>query len=134
MSEETKSAEAEKPLSTSDKLRALLSDFSNAPSSDDIEKMKAKHGDVFVSALSDDEIFIFRALTRKEHRDLNTKIAEGKLPAENFDDEVVGTCLLWKSVKDLDSKGGTVPSLLEQIMQNSNFLPPQLLSQLVTKL
>ena len=124
----------QKPVSTADKLKDLLREFKDAPSSESVEKMKAQHGDVFVSVLSDDEIFLFRAMTRKEHRDLNTKIAEGKVPADSFEDEVVKLCILWKSVKDLDAKGGTIPSLLEQIMQNSNFLPPQLLSQLVTKL
>lgn len=135
MSEDKKpEEEAKKELTTADKLKALLDEFDNAPDVAAIEKMKAQHGDIFVSALSDDEVFVFRALSRKEHRKLNADIAEGKISPDAFEDEVVRMCVLWKSIPDLEAKGGTIPSLLEQVMQNSNFLSPQLLSQLVTKL
>jgi len=130
-SPDKKAAPASSPA---DKLRDLLADFPNAPSADQIESMKSIHGDVFLSALSDDEVFLFRSLTRKEHRDLNTKAAQGIIPQESFEEEVLKVCLLWQSIKNLDTKAGTIPSLFEQVMQNSNFLPPQVLSQLVTKL
>lgn len=117
-----------------DKLRELLAGYEGAPSAATIDGFKASHGDIFLSALNDDELFIFRALNRKEHRELNARVAEGKVPQEDLENEVVKACLLWKSIKDLDSKAGTIPSLFEQVMQNSNFLAPQLLSNLVTKL
>jgi len=127
--------EEKKEPSLADKLRSLLSEFDNAPNATDIEGLKAKHGDIFLSALNDDEVFLFRALTRKEHRAANAASAEGKLQGEAFEEEIVNTCLLWKSsAESLEKKAGTIPSLFEQIMQNSNFLAPQLLSNLVTKL
>lgn len=131
--EEEKASEQEPNLS--DKLKELLDDFPNRPSPAEIDTMKSKHGSVFLSALNDDEVFIFRPLTRKEHRSLNAQVSEGKLAPDAFEETVVKTCLLWASLTDsLDSKAGTLPSLFEQVMQNSNFLAPQLLSNLVTKL
>lgn len=131
---EPETKEEQKEPSLADKLRLLLSDFPTAPSATTIEAFKATHGDVFLSALNDDELFLFRALTRKEHRKLNLDVTEAKIVGDAFEEEVVKTCLLWKSVKSLDDKAGTIPSLFEQVMQNSNFLAPQLLSNLVTKL
>jgi hypothetical protein len=127
--------EEKKEPSLADRLRSLFAEFDNAPTAADIEALKAKYGDVFLSALNDDEMFLFRAVTRKEHRAANTAIAEGKLQGDLFEEEIVKTCLLWRSSsEDLGNKAGTIPSLFEQIMQNSNFLAPQLLSNLVTKL
>lgn len=127
--------EEEKEPTLSDKLRSMLNEFPNAPSTAEIDSMKAKHGDVYLSALNDDEVFLFRSLTRKEHRLLQQQIAENKLQGEAYEETLVNTCLLWKSdAGSLESKAGTIPSLFEQIMQNSNFLSPQLLTNLVTKL
>ena len=126
--------EEQKEPSLADKLRGLLSEFDDAPSAAEVDAFKAKHGDVFLSALNDDEVFLFRALTRKEHRKLNADVAEAKIAGDAFEEEVVKICLLWKSIKSIDDKAGTIPSLFEQVMQNSNFLAPQLLSNLVTKL
>ena len=130
--DETKTEQKE--LTMGEQLRKLLVNFDGAPTAATIDSFKATYGDIFLSALNDDELFIFRALNRKEHRSFTTSIAEGKLPAEALEEEVVKLCILWKSIKDLDSKAGTVPSLFEQVMQNSNFLAPQLLGNLVTKL
>lgn len=135
MESETKTEEKAPEPTLDQKLRGLLDEFDNRPTQTEIEGLKARHGDVFMSALNEDEVFIFRALTRKEHRALNVAIAEGKIPGENLEEEVVKACVVWKSSENsLESKAGTVPSLFEQIMQNSNFLSPQLLSNLVTKL
>ena len=126
--------EAKKEPTLADKLRELLADFDNAPSAAVIDSWKAKHGDIYLSALNDDEVFIFRALTRKEHR-LFTEAAQKPEYTSDFDEDVVKACVIWKgSDSSLDSKAGTIPSLYEQVMQNSNFLAPQLLSNLVTKL
>lgn len=117
-----------------EKLRGLLRDFPTAPSTETIDSFKATHGDIFLSALTDDEVFIFRTLTRREHRKLTSDINQGIFPPESLEEQVVDFCVLWKSITDLELKAGTIPSLFEQIMQNSNFLAPQLLSNLVTKL
>jgi hypothetical protein len=131
---DTQKPEEKKEQTFADKLKGLLKDFPNAPSLAEIEAFKAKHGDIFLSALSEDELFVFRALTRKEHRKLNNEMQEGKLAPDLYEDEVIKSCLLWTSVDDLDAKAGTFPSLMEQVMQNSNFLSSQMLTNLVTKL
>ena len=113
-----------------EKLRELLSGFPNHPDESVIENWKNDHGDVFCSALSEDELFVFRAVSRKEHRDIQAASED----ESDYELRVVTTCLLWSSVPDLERKGGTLPTLLEQIMQNSNFMPPQLAGQLVVKL
>lgn len=113
-----------------EKLRELLSEFPNSPDETVIENWKVEHGDVFCSALSEEELFVFRAVTRREHRDIQATAEDDS----DYELKVVSTCLLWSSVADLEKKGGTLPTLLEQIMQNSNFMPPQLAGQLVVKL
>lgn len=132
MSEENTNQPKEKTLG--EKLQELLKDFPAAPSQHQIDEMKAAHGSVLLAALSEDELFLFRPLTRKEHRGLNAKIAEGQIAPELFEEQVVSACVLWKSIQSFDEKAGTLPSVFEMIMQNSNFLSPQALSNLVVKL
>jgi hypothetical protein len=130
---ETENAESEdqgQEKTFAQKLKELLAEFPNHPDESVIEAWKTDHGDVFCSALSETELFVFRALSRKEHREIQAS-AESE---DDYELGVVSTCLLWKSVADLEQKGGTLPTLLEQIMQNSNFMPPQLAGQLVVKL
>lgn len=133
MQPEEKVEEKAEP-SLSEKLKALLDEFPNRPTAAEVDALKSTHGDVFLSALSDDEVFLFRALSRREHRMLNSDIAAEKFSPDELDEKVVNLCVLWKSVSDLEQKAGTIPSLYEQVMQNSNFLPAQLLTNLVTKL
>lgn len=138
MSEDTKQDpsqdEGKKEPTLGEKLRALLEDFDNAPTTSQIDAWKAKHGDIFLSALNDDEVFIFRALSRKEHRLIMAETQKQTYQSE-VDEDVVKVCVLWQGAESaLDAKAGTIPSLYEQIMQNSNFLSSQLLSNLVTKL
>ena len=130
MSDTEKKAEEALEPTFVEKLKGLLSDFENHPDEGTISEWKTGYGDVFCSALSETELFVFRAVTRKEHREIQAA-AESE---EDYEASVVNTCLLWKSVDDLEKKGGTLPTLLEQIMQNSNFMPPQLAGQLVVKL
>lgn len=131
----TPSSETPSEPSLTDKLRALLVDFPDAPTTAQIDGFKSKYGDIYMSALSEEELFIFRALNRKEHRELNANIAEGKIPAEEFEEKIITGCLLWTSAPgSIANKAGTIPSLFEQVMQNSNFLPSQMLANLVIKL
>jgi arylsulfatase A-like enzyme len=130
MSEQEKSAEVPAEQSYAEKLKELLSEFPNHPDESVIESWKQSHSDVFCSALSETELFVFRALTRQEHRELQAAAETD----EDYEDGAVRACLLWASIDNLDQKAGTLPTLLEQIMQNSNFMPPQLAGSLVVKL
>jgi len=117
-----------------------------APDKKQIDDWKVKFGAVYFSGFSEEEIFIWRAITRAEYKKLqieSQKIAEMKDQVEaanaqmTSEESIVAMCLLWpkKTVEELVAdKGGTVPTLLEQIMQNSNFMSPQQASMLVVKL
>lgn len=126
--------EAEQNKNLGGQVRTFLDKHPGAPSAVKIEGWKAQYTDVFVSAFSDSEIFIFRCLNRKEYVDLQKQAATGELSSEQHEEETVKKCLLWSSVADLNAKAGNVPTLLEQIVAHSNFMPPQLAVQLVGKL
>lgn len=116
-----------------DKLRGFLLKFEEAPGDEEINSWKADFTDVYAAGFSEDELFIFRSVNRQEYRELQAAAQEQQDPTF-FEKALVDTCLLWASVLDLDSKAGNYPTLLEMVMQNSNFVTPQLASQLVAKL
>lgn len=132
MTEENNESQPEEKTqpTLAEKLREMLAEFPSAPSVDEIEMWKSRFNDVFASAFSEEEFFVFRPLNRKEYRELQ---ASAKDEAD-FEEAVINCALLWSSVNDLNKKAGTIPSLLEQIMQNSNFMPPHVASTLVVKL
>lgn len=109
------------------------------PDAAQIDLWKQKHGDVLVSAFSETEIFIIRALLRHEYRALQLKLTDPALKMDQFDYEeaVAKTCTLWPDPNTNPAalqKGGTATTLAEQIMQNSNFFNPQQAATLVMKL
>ena len=140
MSEDKKPEETQpEEQSPVENLAAALAAYPGAPTVLTIEGWKQQFGEVMASGFTDDELFVWRPITRREYVALQKEMAtpkEGQEPLNGFDfeDRVVKACLLWSSVKDLDSKGGTIPTLSEQIMQNSNFTSPQLAGMLVVKL
>jgi hypothetical protein len=139
-------------------LKSLIANLPNAPDQATIDAWKAKFGNVFVSGFDESEIYIWRALTRAEYKQIqieqqiqtvmnqlgekpNEKEVTDKITnAINSDfareEKTVSQCLLWPklSPEELSQKAGTVPSLLEQITANSNFLTPAQASMLVLKL
>lgn len=129
--------EVKKELTQEDKLRDMLSNWKDSPSLEKIEEWKLAHGSTFLSILDEDELFIFRPITRAEHRSLNKDISNGLREADTFEDVVVTSCVLWSSLplnKLSEQKAGTVSSLFEQVMSNSNFIPSVALMNLVVKL
>lgn len=120
-----------------------LSVFSNAPTMEEISEWKRKDGEILASALSDDEIYIFKPLCRKDHLRIKKQMLEQQKNAEQvslesneeYEQEVIKTCLLWQSKSEsLELKAGSIEVLFEQIMQNSNFMNPVMAAQLVIKL
>ena len=126
--------EEQQPDDMGAQVKNALGGFPGAPEQVDIDAWKGQHGDVYVSALSESEIFIFRSLNRLEYRELQERAAQEQLDAMQYEDNTVKQCVLWSSVDDLSAKAGTIPTLLEMIMQNSNFVPPQIAATLVAKL
>lgn len=117
----------------------LLKNFAGAPDQAQIDAWKAQHGDVFCSAFSEVELFLWRPLNRQEWRDHQMALAQAQSEVDPFqlEEDTVRQCLLWVSPpgeKSLTQKAGSITTLHEQLLQNSNFVDPRLASNLVVKL
>jgi len=142
MSEENKTEKpVEQAVPAIPDMVQLLSTFEDAPSQTDIESWKQRFGEIFVSGFSETEMFVWRPLQRGEYVTLQKKLREpiketGEQPSElDFEEWVTQTCILWSSNKKICTlKGGTIATLSEQIMTNSNFMQPNLAAMLVMKL
>ena len=121
-------------------LAGLLAVFPGAPDKDQLETWKQQFGEIFCSGFSETELFIWRALSRREYTGLQKKLRsppqQGQEPLNELDYEemVVSTCTLWASVPDVTRKGGSISTLSEQVLMNSNFMPPQMAAAFVIKL
>ncbi len=134
----------EKPV-TPPNLLDLIKARPNGPTQDILDGWKNKYGAIYASGFSEEELYVWRAITRNEYKKVqieNQKIANLKedeqIDAQMASEErIVSMCLLWpvKTPEQLaNGAGGTVPTLLEQILQQSNFVSPAQASQLVIKL
>ena len=120
-------------------LAEMLNGLPGAPTSAQVDAWKEQHRYVFVSGFSEEELYIWRPLRRTEWKKLQELVTEQKLDQYKFEEKVVEKCLLWPSLTDLgalllDGKAGTISTLNEQILHQSNFLPPALAMNLVQKL
>lgn len=123
-------------------LRELLLQFPGAPTADQLEAWKQEFGEIFCSAFSDDEVFIWRPLGRKEWTDRQVALAQMSQETDmvnvfELEEQIVRACILWgseKGMKSLTTKAGSVSTLHEQLLQNSNFVDPRVASSLVVKL
>jgi hypothetical protein len=119
-------------------LRDILDALPGAPSEEQIEEWKQEHGEVFCSGLSTTEIYVFRPVSRQEFVAQQMQLAQAQDATQFHAEEmVVESCLLWGSddgMKSLQTKAGSLSTLHEQIMQNSNFVNPSVASALVIKL
>lgn len=108
-----------------------------APSKDQIEQWKQQFGEVLCSGFSETELFVWRPLTRAEFVGLQAAMAQTEATQFDFEDKLVETCVLWASpagTQALEKKAGSMSTLQEQIMQNSNFMNPAVAAALVVKL
>lgn len=117
----------------------LLKNFEGAPDQVQIDAWKGQFGDVFCSAFSETELYIWRPLNRQEWREHQVMLSQAETQVDPFqiEEEVVGSCMLWMSTpgeKALTLKAGSASTLHEQLLQNSNFVDPRLASNLVVKL
>lgn len=117
----------------------LLKQFEGAPSKEQIDAWKAQYGDVYCSAFSEVELFIWRPVTRKEWREHQIGLSQSQTGVDPFQSEetLVAQSMLWASEpgkKALVTKAGSLATLHEQLLQNSNFVEPRLASNLVVKL
>ena len=68
--------------------------FNNPPPPSLVEQLKLTWGEVFLSSFTPDEWYIFRALSRGEHRELQTELATGKIDQLQYEERIVEKCLL----------------------------------------
>jgi len=123
-------------------IAGFLAAVPGSPSEEHIEQWKTKYGDVFCSAFSDTEVFIWRPLARAEFLEVQEKAnqvrqAGGQVSDGEAELEVVKVCILWASEPgwgSLEKKAGSVSTLNEQVMLASNFLPTQMAASMVIKL
>jgi hypothetical protein len=138
MSEESDKNTGEEKEEQPPSLVSILKQYSNAPSQEQIEQWKVLHGELFVSGFSETDLYIFRALKRKDWIELQVIASkpENKVDEYKFQELVCDRCVVWKSidVSWADGKGGTPTTLQEQILQNSNFMSSQAAAMLVARL
>lgn len=120
-------------------LATLLSEFPQSPTDVKIDQWKQSHGEIFCSGFSEEELVVWRPINRREFVQLQEHVQSANQPISNFEleEQVVGKCILWSSPKaktSLEHKAGSLTTLNEQIMQNSNFVNPQMAAALVVKL
>jgi len=126
------SAAEEKPA-----FEEYMKGIPGAPTKDQVEQWKQQFGEVLCSGFSETEIFIWRPITRAEFVNLQATMAQQEVTQFDFEDKLVETCVLWASPlgqESLQTKAGSLSTLQEQIMQNSNFMNPAVASALVVKL
>lgn len=106
------------------------------PSPQQLEQWKREHSSVHVVALDTDKIFIVRPIRRSELLIVEKKAKEEGLSAQDIDDHISSTCLLWplispSQVKDLEF--GVVKALSQKIEEISFILPDEQLARLSFK-
>lgn len=102
------------------------------PSAEVIERWKDLHGEVFLFALDEDEMYIWRPLRRLEYKTLRTQAKEDS----DFMEAVVSKCVLWPPLPPefmAVCKAGTIDTFFEVIMQGSNFIDPQVAVNLLVR-
>lgn len=131
--DETTATEPQAAPAAAPDLATLLAQVPGAPDAATLEKWKQVHGEIFCSGFSDEEIFIWKPINRREYLEVQ-KVVQAT-PEVDFSEIVVKKCILWASNdRALELKAGSIPTLSEQIMQNSNFMPVQMAANLVIKL
>jgi hypothetical protein len=138
---ETETAEVEEQVQEEEPLPGLadlLATFPNSPTETKIEQWKEAHGEIFCSGFSETELVVWRPINRREFVSLQEELQSGvELNSYELEEKVVVSCILWSTPQaesSLEQKAGSLTTLNEQIMQNSNFINPQMASALVVKL
>jgi hypothetical protein len=98
--------------------------YPGGPTMATIDEWKQNYGQIFMTEVDDEDAFIWRALSRKEFKDI-IKVDNADLLYR--EERVCNACILWpESYKftDLtDGKAGIPTVLAEQIMDKSGFNP-----------
>jgi len=114
----------------------LLASLPGGPDRAQVEAWKQQFGEIFTAYFSEQEVYVFKPIRRMEWKNWMSEqhLTQNQLALQ---EHVVSQCVIWPPVRPeaiMTSKGGTVPTLFEQIMEYSNFIPTQAALTLVTKL
>ena len=115
---------------------SILQELPGAPNQEQIDRWKTQT-EVFTSILSETDVYIWRPVNWHEYKQLQKSSAEHMDNPSYFDEQLVYKCVLWPKLmpENLPAlKGGTIPTLSQQIMGGSNFIPPAVAMELVAKL
>jgi len=98
--------------------------FPGGPTMTQVDKWKEQYGQIYMTEVDDEDVFIWRVLSRKEFKDI--------MKLENADamyreERVCEKCILWPEGYTFatmgDGKAGVPTVLAEQIMEKSGFAP-----------
>lgn len=125
----------------------LLGKSEGAPSAQDIANWKAKYGKnaIQVTALGDDDVYVFTHLTRIQWEKIQEVVQAGAEtnslktdPEKALKEKVLQHCVLWPRPLTVEffyrSRAGVVDTLFEVIMMHSYFLTPAQALSLTTQL
>lgn len=115
---------------------AILGNIPNAPTQEQVDHWKTMY-EVKMSMFSDKEAFLWRPITWQDYKMLQQSSAENPQNPNFFDEQLIYKCVLWPKIMPetiSTLKGGTIPTLSQQIMEGSNFIPPQVAMNLVIDL
>lgn len=96
--------------------------FPNGPKLNEVEEWKSRYKNVYLTEFDDDNIFVWRALTRREYKDIM------KVESDEFykEERICETCILWPrdyNFVDMSNGKAGVPSYIaEQVLAESGFL------------
>jgi hypothetical protein len=108
-------------------LLEALADVEDAPDEITIEQWKSQYGRFYVSSIHGDDIYIWHTLKRNDYKKL---AASGAMDDETiFKESIMRKCLLFPQpdavyIQRLDA--GVIPTLFEQIMYQSGFIPKEI--------
>lgn len=135
-----------------DPIEYIQANFEGAPSDREVEIWRDRHGDVFVTLFTDDEVFIWRTVRRLEYKNIMSMVAQADQAvaktqgaAANIDEgrnarfieELCKRCVLWPEINADQlsfSKAGSFDALANLILEASNFIPHGLAMRLTRKL
>lgn len=134
--EEIEEEQIEDPAMQSGDIMDVLGKMDNAPTEDQLAFWKSNN-EVYSSFFSETEVYLWRPINWMEYKTVQTAAANNQNNPEYADEQVVSKCVLWPKItpdRIPTLKGGTIPTLSQQIMEGSNFVPPQVAMSLVVKL
>ena len=119
----------------------IIKEFKDGPSDEQVEQWKTMFGEnnIFASMYSEDELYVYRPITRTEWKSIMMDLAKAPQDkrASVNEEMVVQRCMLFPQF-DIDfkagSKAGTISSIYTQILIVSNFMNDAVLEQLIVKL